>query len=83
VDHFKKKTARIIVQKTAELCKALMGQFLADLGDNLDIIKVGDELGAQESLLLSPDMYREILKSNQSDLIQLIIERTKKRFFPY
>jgi len=83
VDHFKKKTARAILRETAEFCIVLMGPFLADLGDNLDIIKVGDELGAQESLLLSPDMYREILKSNQSDLIQLIIERTKKRFFPY
>ena len=35
-----------------------MGHFLDALGDNVDIIKIGDDLGTQESLLMSPVMYR-------------------------
>jgi len=73
--------ARALLQKTAELCKALMGPFLAELGDNVDMIKIGDDLGTQESLLMSPDMYREILKPVHADFIQFIKERTKAKIF--
>ena len=73
--------ARAMLQKTAELCKALMGPFLAELGDNVDMIKIGDDLGTQESLLMSPDMYREILKPIHADFIQFIKERTKAKIF--
>ena len=73
--------AKALLQKTAELCKALMGPFLAELGDNVDIIKIGDDLGTQESLLMSPDMYREILKPIHADYIQFIKENTKAKVF--
>ncbi|MEE8356156.1 MAG: uroporphyrinogen decarboxylase family protein [Anaerolineales bacterium] len=73
--------ARAMLQKTAELSKALMGPFLAELGDNVDMIKIGDDLGTQESLLMSPDMYREILKPIHADFIKFIRERTKAKIF--
>ena len=50
--------ARALLLKNAEMCKKLMGHFLRELGDNVDIIKIGDDLGTQESLLISPRMYR-------------------------
>jgi uroporphyrinogen decarboxylase len=61
-----------------------MGHFLAALGSNVDIIKIGDDLGTQESLLLSPAMYRRILKPIQADdirFIRFIRERTSARVF--
>ena len=48
-----------------------MGHFLAALGDHVDIIKIGDDLGTQESLLMSPDMYRRILKPIHADYIRV------------
>ena len=53
--------ARALLEKIAVYCKQLMGPFLEQLGDNVDIIKIGDDLGTQESLMISPKMYREIL----------------------
>ena len=73
--------AKALLQKTAELCKALMRPFLAELGDNIDIIKIGDDLGTQESLLMSPNMYREILKPIHADYIQFIKENTNAKVF--
>ena len=73
--------ARALLQKTAELCKELMGLFLAELGDNVDMIKIGDDLGTQESLLMSPDMYREILKPIHADYIRFIKDRTQAKVF--
>jgi len=70
-----------LLQKTAEVCKALMGPFLAQMGENVDIIKIGDDLGTQESLLMSPKMYRQILKPIHADFIQFIKERTNAKIF--
>ncbi len=73
--------ATALLQKIAGLCKTLMGHFLEALGDNIDIIKIGDDIGTQESLLMSPRMYRSILKPIHADYIAFIKERTKAQVF--
>ena len=73
--------AEALLQKINEVCKALMGPFLEELGDNVDIIKIGDDLGTQDRLLISPKMYREILKPLHANFIQFIKERTKAKVF--
>jgi uroporphyrinogen decarboxylase len=73
--------AKALLEKITELCKELMGPFLEELGDNVDIIKIGDDLGTQESLLISPQMYRQVLKPLHEDYIQFIKERTKAKVF--
>ena len=71
--------ARSLLEKIAFHCKQLMGPFLEQLGDNVDIIKIGDDLGTQESLMISPKMYREILKPVHADFISFIKARTKAK----
>jgi len=73
--------AQALLAKITEVCKSLMGPFLEELGDNVDIIKIGDDLGTQDSLLISPKMYREILKPLHAEFIQFIKERTKAKVF--
>ena len=73
--------ARALLQKITEVCKSLMGPFLEELGDNVDIIKIGDDLGTQDRLLISPEMYRDILKPFHADYIQFIKERTRAKVF--
>jgi len=71
--------ARALMEKIAVYCKQLMGCFLKELGDNVDIIKIGDDLGTQESLMISPKMYREILKPIHADFISYIKTRTNAK----
>jgi len=71
--------ARAMLEKIADYCKQLMGHFLEELGDNVDIIKIGDDLGTQNSLLISPKMYRDILKPIHADFISFIKARTKAK----
>jgi len=73
--------AEALLKKIAGLCKTLMGHFLEAAGDNLDIIKIGDDIGTQNSLLMSPKMYRKILKPIHADYIAFIKERTKAKLF--
>jgi uroporphyrinogen decarboxylase len=71
--------ARALMERIALYCKQLMGHFLDELGDNVDIIKIGDDLGTQESLMISPKMYRELLKPIHADFISLIKSKTKAK----
>jgi len=71
--------AEALLKKITEVCKSLMEPFLEELGNNVDIIKIGDDLGTQDSLLISPKMYREILKPIHADFIQFIKDRTKAK----
>jgi len=68
-----------LLKKNAEHCKVLMGAFLDQLGGNVDIIKIGDDLGTQVSLMISPKMYRQMLKPIHADFIRFIKERTKAK----
>ena len=73
--------AQALLLKITDLCKTLMEHILRELGDHIDIIKIGDDLGTQESLLISPKMYREILKPIHADYINFIKQRTKAKVF--
>jgi uroporphyrinogen decarboxylase len=71
--------ARALLTKIAGLCTQLMGHFLRECGDLIDIIKIGDDLGTQDRLLMSPAMYRAVLKPIHADYIAFIRQRTKAR----
>ncbi|MDA0707122.1 MAG: hypothetical protein O2907_09290 [Proteobacteria bacterium] len=68
--------AHALMERIAVYCKQLMGRFLTELGDNVDIIKIGDDLGTQASLMISPQMYRKLLKPIHADFISFIKART-------
>jgi uroporphyrinogen decarboxylase len=65
-----------LLRKLTDLCKINLGNFLREIGENIDIIKIGDDLGTQESLLMSPKMYRAFLKPLHAEIIAFIKERT-------
>jgi uroporphyrinogen decarboxylase len=71
--------AHALLKRIAGYCKQLMGHFLDELGDNVDIIKIGDDLGIQTGLMISPKMYRDFLKPVHADFIEFIKNRTKAK----
>ncbi len=73
--------AEALLQRIAGLCRQLMGHFLEELGPNVDIIKIGDDLGSESSLLMSPSMYRRLLKPIHAEYIASIKARTAAKVF--
>ena len=73
--------AEALLKKNAELCKSMLTNFLTETGNNIDIIKIGDDLGSQNSLMISPEMYRQILKPIHADLIATIKKQTDAKIF--
>ncbi|MFB3902164.1 MAG: uroporphyrinogen decarboxylase family protein [Acidobacteriota bacterium] len=56
-----------------------MTGFLAEVGDLLDIIMIGDDLAGQDGPLFSPSFYRSIVKPRQRAVIDTIKKRTKAK----
>ena len=73
--------AEALLRKIATLCERLMGHVLDALGENVDIVKIGDDLGTQQSLLMSPATYRSMLKPIHAELIASIRRRTSAKVF--
>jgi uroporphyrinogen decarboxylase len=73
--------AAALLWRIEECCKKLMGHFLDELGDDVDMIKIGDDLGTEQSLLMSPAMYRRVLKPVHADYISFIKSRTRAKVF--
>lgn len=48
---------------------------LGRIGKDIDIVKIADDLGTQTSLILSPRMYRKLIKPRQAALYKHIKEK--------
>ena len=55
--------------------------FLPAVEGLVDIIAVGDDLGTQEATILSPTMYRRVIKPRQARVYRRIRERSTARLF--
>ncbi len=73
--------AQELLQRINKLCMVNMGHFLDQCGDKLDMIKIGDDLGTQENLMISPRMYRKMLKPLHAEMIDLIKQKTRAKIF--
>ncbi len=73
--------AEAMLRKITELCKKHLTNFLKAVGEHIDLIKIGDDLGTQDRLMISPRMYRRMLKPLHADLIETIRAHTKAKIF--
>jgi len=54
---------------------------LSELGDLVDVVAEGDDVATQERLMISPELYRRMLKPLHRELIKGIRESTKEHIF--
>jgi uroporphyrinogen decarboxylase len=75
-----------------EFCAALLDQtlkfwldwfrvFLAEVGDLVDVIMIGDDLAAQQGPLFRPELYRRLVQPRHRQLVQYIRERTAAKIW--
>jgi len=60
--------AHRFLDKLVELHLANLEKFLASVGEYIDVILFGDDLGMQSGPIMSPQMYREFFKSRHQVL---------------
>ncbi|WP_322805678.1 uroporphyrinogen decarboxylase family protein [Thermanaerothrix sp.] len=73
--------AQALLEKIKSVCLTHLGHFLAALGENVDILILGDDLGAQNGPLISPRLYRRILKPIHAEIIAFAKAHSPAKIF--
>lgn len=67
--------AKSIISHLLEIYKDVYGMFLDEVAPFVQMVEVGDDLGGNDNLLISPEMYREFIKPAELELYSLIHEK--------
>ena len=73
--------ALALMRKITDLMKASVIRLLEEAGDAIDVLITGDDLGSQSATLISPRMYRRMIKPFHVEIYQEIKKRTKAKIF--
>lgn len=64
--------AHALLDRILEIYKNTWTLFLEEVGEFVQIVEYGDDIGGQTNLLISPAMYRTFLKPREAELFALI-----------
>jgi uroporphyrinogen decarboxylase len=73
--------ALALMRKITDLMLASVIRLLEEAGDCIDVLITGDDLGGQTSTLISPAMYRRLIKPFHVKLMTAIKQRTRAKIF--
>jgi len=80
IDLIKNKDfAHALMQKVYEIQADKMIHFLKEVGPYLDVVSTADDLGGETRPLISPKLYREMIKPYHKQYYAAIKENTKAR----
>ncbi|MCL1818310.1 MAG: hypothetical protein FWG35_05210 [Spirochaetaceae bacterium] len=69
----------LLLDRILEYYKSFIDYIMAEVGEYVDIVKFADDMGSQESLLLSPQSYRAIIKPRQAKLYGYVKQKYNKK----
>ena len=73
--------AHALLRKITDLRIAAIKAFLDKVGDYIDVFIMGDDMGSQHSLLVSPQVYRTMIKSYHAEIIEAIKANSQAKVF--
>ncbi len=73
--------AEAILEKIVELDIQLWDVWLSQVGDLVDVVAQGDDIGIQQGLYISPGMYRKIIKPRHKRLYDFVHSKTNATVF--
>lgn len=73
--------AEAIMDKVTDSMIAFWGHLLDEVGDLVDVVAQGDDVGMQNSMFLSPEMYRRFVKPRKKRLFSFIKGKTGAKVF--
>lgn len=73
--------AQTLLARVTHLQQEAVIGLLEEAGDCIDVIVTGDDLGSQNAPLISPTMYRQMIKPYHAGLMAAIKSRTRAKIF--
>lgn len=70
-----------LLERLLELRFAQLGDFLDAVGEFIHVMRLGDDIGQQGGPLISPPLYRRLVKPRHREMIRFVKARTDARIF--
>jgi len=70
-----------LLDRTLQFWLGYYSRFLAEVGDLIDVVMIGDDVGGQSGPLFSPAFYRSVVKPRQKQLVQHIKRLTPAKIW--
>lgn len=70
-----------LLDKTLEFWLGYYSEFMKEVGDLVDVVMIGDDVGGQSGPLFSPQFYRRVVKPRQKKLVQHIKSLTPAKIW--
>ncbi len=70
-----------VFKKITQIILASLEKYLDLVGEKIQVVKIGDDLGAQANSLMSPATYRTTIKPYHQEIFRLIKARSSARVF--
>jgi len=66
------QTAEAILDRTHEFNCGVYSAMLDEVGQFLDVVEFNDDLGTQDNMMFSPDLYRSLLKPRHAEFVSML-----------
>lgn len=76
-----KDLCHALFSKILEIRKRNAEIYLREVGEYLDVFQLGDDLAIDTGPAMSPELYREMIKPYQAELIDFIKDRTSAKIY--
>jgi uroporphyrinogen decarboxylase len=70
-----------VQDRVKRLAIPYLSELLRQVGPYVDVVVTGDDLGGQESTLISPALYRRLIKPHQAQVLAAIRAHTRAKIF--
>ena len=70
-----------MLDKLLEMHLKTLEKVLDAVGDSVDVIMFGDDLGTQSAPMINPDLYREVFYPGHKKMFQMVKDRTDMKVF--
>lgn len=71
----------VLAERILEWMLAFWEAYLKEIGDLVQVVQIGDDLGGQYGPLFSPKLYRTVFKPREGRLIELIRKNTDAKVY--
>jgi uroporphyrinogen decarboxylase len=70
-----------LLDRTLEFWIGYYREFMKEIGDLVDVVMIGDDIGGQSGPLFSPQFYRRVVKPRQKKLVQHLKSLTSAKIW--
>ena len=70
-----------LMARVRDVTMRMAARFLEEVGPYIDVVATGDDIGVQRGLMVSPEMYRELIYPLQCEQFRMIRSLTDAKIF--